>query len=211
MDRQLRDLLEAAVGEPPRKISIETVRRRVARRRAVEYTSGAAAAAVIAALIPAGIGALGHGPAAPRTGGQGPARGPIVYVANSGSGTVTPIRTATNTALKPVKTGRLPQAIAITPDGTTAYVTSGLLGTVTRPGTVTPIRVATNTALARIKVGGLPGPIAITPDGKTAYVVKDSFTPRGFSGTVVPIRTATNTALSPVKVGRGASAIAITP
>src|SRR6516162_2439482 len=47
MDRQLRDLLEVAVGEPPRMISIETVRRRVARRRAVEYTSGAAAAAVI--------------------------------------------------------------------------------------------------------------------------------------------------------------------
>ena len=114
MDRQLRELLEAAVGEPPRKISIETVRRRVARRRAVEYTSGAAAAAVIAALIPAGIGALGHGPAAPRTGVQGPARGPIVYVANAGSGTVTPIRTATNTALPPIKTGLGPDAIAIT-------------------------------------------------------------------------------------------------
>ena len=65
------------MGEPPRKISIETVRRRVARRRAVEYTSGAAAAAVIAALIPASIGALGHGPAAPQTGVQGRMREPI--------------------------------------------------------------------------------------------------------------------------------------
>ena len=77
MDRQLRDLLEAAVGEPPRKISIETVRRRVARRRTVEYASGAAAVAIIAALVPASIGALGHGPAAPRTGVQGRMREPI--------------------------------------------------------------------------------------------------------------------------------------
>ena len=124
MDRQLRDLLEAAVGEPPRKISIETVRRRVARRRTVEYASGAAAVAIIAALVPASIGALGHGRAAPRTGAQRLAHGPIAYVVNAGSGTVTPIRTATNTALKPIKTGRLPQAIAITPDGKTAYATN---------------------------------------------------------------------------------------
>ena len=35
---------------------------------------------------------------------------------------VTPINTATNTALKPIKVGRSPVAIAITPDGKTAYV-----------------------------------------------------------------------------------------
>jgi hypothetical protein len=77
MDRRLRELLEAAVGEPPRTISIETVRRRVPRRRAIEYASGAAAVAVVAALTPAGIGALGHGPAAPQTGVQGRMREPI--------------------------------------------------------------------------------------------------------------------------------------
>jgi YVTN family beta-propeller protein len=37
------------------------------------------------------------------------------YVANAGSGTVTPINTATNTALKAIKVGRGPVAIAITP------------------------------------------------------------------------------------------------
>ena len=157
MDRQLRDLLEAAVGEPPRKISIETVRRRVARRRTVEYASGAAAVAIIAALVPASIGALGHGRAAGRTGAQRLAHGPIAYVVNAGSGTVTPIRTATNTALKPIKTGRLPQAIAITPDGKTAYVVNQYRGT------VTPIQTATNTALAPVKVGRDPVAIAITP------------------------------------------------
>ena len=34
--------------------------------------------------------------------------GKTAYVANFGSGTVTPIRTATNTALPPMKVGRHP-------------------------------------------------------------------------------------------------------
>ena len=73
----------------------------------------------------------------------------------SDEGTVTPIRTATNTALPPIKVGAIPVAIAITPDGKTAYVASD-------GGTVTPIRTATNTALPPIKVGHLPEIIAIT-------------------------------------------------
>ena len=35
---------------------------------------------------------------------------------------MTPIRTATNTASKPIKVGGSPVAIAITPNGKTAYV-----------------------------------------------------------------------------------------
>ncbi len=41
--------------------------------------------------------------------------GKTAYVANFGSGTVTPIRTATNTALTAIKVGAQPVAIAITP------------------------------------------------------------------------------------------------
>jgi YVTN family beta-propeller protein len=87
--------------------------------------------------------------------GVTPADGAIAYVIYQNSGTVTPIRTATNTALKPIKVGAFPVAIAITPDGRTAYVVSD-------GGTVTPIRTATNTALTPIKVGRLPFAIAIT-------------------------------------------------
>jgi hypothetical protein len=60
MDGHLRDLLEAAVGEPPRRVSAEAVRRRVIRRRVVEFTAAAAAVAVLAVIIPVGIGALGR-------------------------------------------------------------------------------------------------------------------------------------------------------
>jgi YVTN family beta-propeller protein len=120
-------------------------------------------------------------------------------VVGGGAGTVTPIRTATNTALTPITVGQDPRAFAITPDGTTIYVTNY------QSGTVTPIRTATNTALTPIRVGGNPWAIAITPDGKTAYVADTQ------PGMVTPIRTATNTALAPIRVGRYPQAIVITP
>jgi YVTN family beta-propeller protein len=53
--------------------------------------------------------------------------------------------------------GSRPGAIAITPDGRTAYVTNS------GSGTVTPIRTATNTALPSIKTGRSAVTIVITP------------------------------------------------
>ncbi len=69
------------------------------------------------------------------------------YVANYNSDTVTPIRTATNTALKAIKVGSEPFAIAINPDGKTAYVPNY------GGDHVTPISIATNTARKAIKSG----------------------------------------------------------
>ncbi|HEV2378000.1 MAG TPA: hypothetical protein VGS19_38290 [Streptosporangiaceae bacterium] len=90
-----------------------------------------------------------------------PARPVIAYVTGgSDTATVTPIRTATNTALPPIKVGNaneLLETIVVTPDGTTVYVVNELANT------VTPIRTATNTALPPVKVGSLPVAIAITP------------------------------------------------
>ena len=70
----------------------------------------------------------------------GPGRPITAYVANGGSGTVTPIATATNTAGTADHRRQRPLGIAITPDGKTAYVTND------GSGTVTPIATATNTA-----------------------------------------------------------------
>ncbi len=47
---------------------------------------------------------------------------PTAYVTNYSSNTVTPIDTATNTPGTPIPVGTTPTAVAITPDGTTAYV-----------------------------------------------------------------------------------------
>jgi YVTN family beta-propeller protein len=107
---------------------------------------------------------------------------------------VVPIRTATNTALKAIMVGKFPGAIAITPNGKTAYVASN--------SGVTPISTATNKAGKPIK--GLGGPIAITPNGKTAYAASGS-------DTVTPVSTATNTADKAITVGKYPTAIAITP
>ena len=63
---------------------------------------------------------------------------------------MTPIATATNTAGPPITTGDNPDAIAITPDGKTAYVVNA------DSGTVTPITTATNTAGPPIPVGSDP-------------------------------------------------------
>jgi YVTN family beta-propeller protein len=101
----------------------------------------AAVAAAIFVAVPALGGISGsHSPQ-----GAGRAQRVIAYVANRGSGTVTPIRTATNTALPPIKAGDGPAAIVITPDGKTAYVADYVYAS----GTVTPIRTATNTACHR--------------------------------------------------------------
>jgi YVTN family beta-propeller protein len=129
---------------------------------------------------------------------------------------VTPINTATDTPGTPIKfhvTARGPFGqLAITPDGKTAYVTTG--------ETVTPINTATNTPGTPIHLAGLArhfggfwGQIVITPDGKTAYVLTFGvLVIGGVESSVTPINTATNTPGKPIHVaGPPAQQIAITP
>ena len=170
------------------------------RYRARRIAGSLAAVAVIAATI--SVASLSHRPAtvaAPRPAGA------IMYVAASNG--MTPVTTATNTPGKPIKIGAIPAAIAITPDGKTAYIAD------VHPGTVTPVATATNTPGRPIKIGGFPWAIAITPDGKTAYIVNLPAYGRGPSR-VIPVATATNTPGRPIKISDivGLSAaIAITP
>jgi YVTN family beta-propeller protein len=125
-------------------------------------------------------------------------RHPTAFVVNSG-GTVTPIGLTARRAGKPIKVGANPQAIAITPDGGTAFVAN--YGS----STVTPIRTVSRRAGAPIPVGKQPWAIAVTPDGKTAYVANYG------SNTVTPISTSTRRAGAPIPVGKQPRAIAITP
>jgi YVTN family beta-propeller protein len=66
--------------------------------------------------------------------------GTTAYVANTDDGTVTPIRTATNTAGPPIPVGSGPFDIAITPNGNTAYVLNSAGDTVTPTGMSTTIQ-----------------------------------------------------------------------
>src|SRR5215475_1936713 len=188
-DKSLRDLLNGALtGEPPigpvAQNSLQAGMRLRRRRRA--WAAGCAAAAAAVIVIPAGTGVLGHSPGP--AGGQ---RSATVYVASQGqrnlTGRITPINAATNRAEGAIWVGVSPDALAITPDGKTAYVAS------VSSRTVTPISTATDTPGKPIKVSIGPELIAITPDGKTAYVANLS------SRSVIPISTATNTPGKPIR------------
>jgi DNA-binding beta-propeller fold protein YncE len=178
-------------------------------RRAV---SGAAAVAVVAAAIPAATGVFGNASARPRTGA--PPSVPKVstgtaYVIDSGGGTVTPIDLATSTAGKPIDVSGEPVAMAVAPDGKTAYVASGATNSGPEPTsaqTVTPIDLTTNTAGKPITLTDPADAIAIAPDGKIAYVIN------GFpSRTVTRINLATNTAEKPINLSAEPEEIAMAP
>src|SRR6516165_8806090 len=170
------------------------------RRRARGIAGVLAAITVIVATI--SVASLSPRPAvvpAPRPAGA------VMYVAASNG--MIPVTTGTNTAGKPIKIGAIPTAIAITPDGKTAYIADE------HPAAVTPVTTATGTPGTPINIGGFPWAIAITPDGKTAYTVDLPAYGQGRT-TVIPVATATNTPGTPIKIGGGftrAAAIAITP
>jgi len=92
-----------------------------------------------------------------------------------------------------------PRGVAITPDGSYAYV--GEYGL----ADVAVIDIATNTVVTKIPVGDRPTGVAITPDGAHVYVA--NFTPN----TVSVIATASNTVVATVGVNRDPLGLAISP
>ena len=76
---------------------------------------------------------------------------------NAGDNTVLVIDTATNTVVATIAVGQTPFGVAITPDGTRAYVAEA------NSFTVSVIDTATNTVVASIAVGLFPEGVAITP------------------------------------------------
>ena len=108
-----------------------------ARRAKLRWRVMAAAlislAAALGSVVPAPQAAADAASMAGSSASSAGSAGPVTaYVTNFNSGTVTPIATATNTAGTPITTGSNPVAIAITPDGKTAYVVNDGSGTVTR-------------------------------------------------------------------------------
>jgi hypothetical protein len=79
MDAQLRDVFAAAVGDPPRRVTVEAVRRRVVRRRRTEWATGTAAVVLLTGL---GIVVPGQvfRPAATSGGSSAPTGAPRYYL-----------------------------------------------------------------------------------------------------------------------------------
>ncbi len=128
-------------------------------------------------------------------------RNSIAYVANSGSGTITPISTRTNRPGRAITLPvgcRRPLELAITPDGRSLY--AGCLGS-----EVVPIRTGTGRAGPAIRLRYQVGLLGMLPDGKTLYVSHP------YDGAVTPISTATSRPGKPIMVGRNPTAIAFAP
>jgi YVTN family beta-propeller protein len=112
------------------------------------------------------------------------------------------IDTRTNLVVgEPIKVGESPSGIAITPDGSRAYVANA------NSEFVSVIDTRTNLVVGEpIKVGASPRSIAITPDGTRAYVASEN------SGSVSVIDTRTNQVVGgPITVGAGPFGVAIPP
>ncbi|HLN04744.1 MAG TPA: PKD domain-containing protein [Acidimicrobiales bacterium] len=132
--------------------------------------------------------------------------GRTAYLAIEFSSEVLPIDLANHTFSTPIKVHNSPVAIAITPNGASAYVLGYLNAS---EATVVPIKTSNGTAGKAIAVGPLesagPGGIAVTPNGKTVWVASSE------NGTISPISVATGKLGTPIAVGAFPIAIAVTP
>ena len=128
--------------------------------------------------------------------GMGPL-GLHVYVANSGSGTVSVLdigALTVSTALAPFST---PTALGVSPDSTTVYVTGSAAGAVSTAQK--DVLAVTGT----IAVGSTPNGIAVSPGGVRLYVTNQD------SGTLSVINALTSTVLTTVPVGTQPSGVAV--
>ncbi|HEX3430213.1 MAG TPA: YncE family protein [Rhizomicrobium sp.] len=111
---------------------------------------------------------------------------------------------AYNTAVPCNYYGGYPNGVAVSPDGSTLYVTVYCGGNGIN-GSVFVINTATQAVTAMIPVGVEPYYPAVSPDGSKVYV------PNLFSGTVSVINTASNSVTATISVGGTPDAIAISP
>jgi len=127
-----------------------------------------------------------------------------VYVTTTGSlgssDFVSVIDAETNTVLTNIPVGLSPFDIAITPNGTRAYVANQYPSNL-----VSVIDIAENSVVKTIPGGQTPVGVAISPNGMRAYVTND------FANTVSVIDTVTNTVIATIPVGLEPFGVAITP
>jgi YVTN family beta-propeller protein len=122
--------------------------------------------------------------------------GRLWVTAQSGN-RVSVVNAATGVIERQINVGRGPHGIAISPDGSRAYVTN------TFDGTVSVISTTTGTVTMTIDIGLGPTEIALTADGRWVYVVD------GFSNGVAVIETATLTVATRVSVGNEPTGLAL--
>jgi uncharacterized repeat protein (TIGR01451 family) len=129
---------------------------------------------------------------------------PFAYVANHDSDDVSVIDLANDSVIAtiPMGAGISALELAITPDGTRAYVTT--------PGAVKvidtdPSSPTYNTVIASVPIDGLARAVAISPDGGLAYVTQYN------GASVSAIETTTNTVIATIPVGGRPNGVVFSP
>jgi gliding motility-associated-like protein len=90
------------------------------------------------------------------------------------------INTASAGDINTISVGLSPDALALSPDGTTLYVANS------QDNTITVINTSTDAVIATIPVGNSPDVVLVSPDGSTIYVANKT------SGTISVISAASN-------------------
>lgn len=125
---------------------------------------------------------------------------PLVIAGNYGADSVSVINSQTNQILGEVEVGKGPYSVAITPDGSYAYVANETAGT------VSVVNIATRQVVGEpIKVGAKPSTIAFSPNGADAYVTDHG------SSEVSVIEAATKKVVAEIPVGTEPYGIAVSP
>lgn len=95
--------------------------------------------------------------------------------------------------------GNLAQHVAISPDGSTAYVTNSAADS------VSVVSVVTGAVGATVPVGDVPQDVVVTADGSRVFVANRD------SNTISVINTATNTVTGTIAVAGGPDGLALSP
>jgi hypothetical protein len=180
VEQQLRDLMESAVGEPPHRVTVAAVRRRVIRRRVVEYVSGVA---VIALLAGAGVAVASVVSGPVRVAADGGVAGPPRYYlqttfAGPGPERVVVRSTATGAVTAQIKDpnpGTYQTSSIAAADGQTFFMAwVGVSTTQVYRVRLSPAgRVAENAPVTGGLLGhALVSSIAVSPDGSRIAVAE---------------------------------------
>ena len=123
-----------------------------------------------------------------------------VYIANTGSDTVSVLNTADNTVATTIALPRKsrPIGVALDPSGRYLYTADG------GSNRVSVLDTRTNRVVASVRVGTQPLSVAVAPDGKTVYAANSG------SDDVSVIDAGTNRVVRAIPTGRFPSGVAVT-
>jgi YVTN family beta-propeller protein len=131
--------------------------------------------------------------------------GDAVYVANSGSNTVSVISSPTNSVVATIAVGNKPMFVAISPDGTTAFVSNS------QDNTVSVISTASHTVTQTVPVGPAPFGLAVKPDGSQLWVCNAGAGNKDGTVSIIDVATLATTNTISIPVGQRPLQVVFSP